>query len=121
MVCPDGKYFGQSESVHSGTSGDSPASQTQRANESSGNDGSQSQAAVTQPVRQAAEPSQTYSTSSMPQDASRDKDVQDVTPETEDDTYEAFFGMREPPFALTPNPAFFFVNERGREGAKQIE
>ncbi len=34
--------------------------------------------------------------------------------------YETFFGMREPAFTLTPNPAFLYLNQRSREGMNRI-
>ncbi len=34
--------------------------------------------------------------------------------------YERFYGMREPAFTLTPNPAFLYLNERSKEGLAQI-
>ena len=52
----------------------------------------------------------------------RDEGDQVLTDEAEDiEDYESFYGMREPPFTLTPNPAFFFVNEQTEEGLKLIE
>ncbi len=36
------------------------------------------------------------------------------------DMYETFYGMMEPAFTLTPNPAFLYLNERSKEGLNQI-
>ena len=33
--------------------------------------------------------------------------------------YEAFFGLKEPPFKMTPDPQFFFVGEKQREALAQ--
>ncbi len=34
--------------------------------------------------------------------------------------YESYYGMTEPAFTLTPNPAFLYLNERSKEGLNQI-
>jgi len=33
--------------------------------------------------------------------------------------YEAFFGLKEPPFKMTPDPQFFYVSEKHREALAQ--
>ena len=34
--------------------------------------------------------------------------------------YEKFFGLKEPPFSLTPDPAFLFVNKRCKDAINRI-
>lgn len=34
--------------------------------------------------------------------------------------YESFFGLREPPFTLTPNPAFLYLTERSEEALGRL-
>jgi general secretion pathway protein A len=114
-------YLRLSGPSRSGASGESAASKTQRAIECGADEGSQGQGAIPPAGNQEALPLETPSTSVALHSAGDAEEGQAVTAEAEFETYEAFYGMREPPFTLTPNPAFFFVNERGREGVKQIE
>jgi general secretion pathway protein A len=117
----DATYLRLSGPSHPGDPSESAASQTPKAIESGANEGSQSQGAVQPAGSQAALLLEIPATSAALRSADNAEDGRAVAAETEFETYEAFYGMREPPFALTPNPAFFFVNERGREGLKQIE
>jgi len=121
MSSPVGKYPGQSESVEPGISCDDPAGQPQGPVEPAGSGDKQSAPEGVPPESHDASRSEIDSTMSPEYGPRTEADEQYLAEETEFEPYETFYGMREPPFTLTPNPAFFFVNERCREGLKQIE
>ena len=35
--------------------------------------------------------------------------------------YHSFYGLREPPFELTPNPKYLFLTRQHREGLSTLE
>jgi general secretion pathway protein A len=113
-------YLRLSESSNSAAPSEG-ATQTLRATESGRNDGSQRQRTFPQVESQLASPPKILPTQAALHSSRSEEEAELRADETGFETYEAFYGMREPPFALTPNPAFFFVNERSREGVKQIE
>ena len=121
MSPKDLTYLRLSRHGNSGVPGEDAARQTGGAVESGRDDGIQSEGAVAPEGSQAASPSEVHPTVAPEYAAGADPDNLSLEPESDFESYEAFFGMREPPFTLTPNPAFFFLNERGREGLKQIE
>ncbi len=112
MSSPTGDFLRQSESSDSESTGDSRDIQNPGASESAGNCDKQEVTVTTPSEGQSSPPPEAY-----------DESDQALTQEATEglDSYESFYGMREPPFTLTPNPAFFFVNERGQEGLKLIE
>jgi len=114
-------YLRLSGPSHSGASGEDAARKAEGAVESGRNEGVRSDGAVAPEGSQAASPSEVHPSVAPEYAANSDTDDQSLEAETDFESYETFFGMREPPFTLTPNPAFFFLNERGREGLKQIE
>jgi type II secretory pathway predicted ATPase ExeA len=114
-------YLRLSGPGHPDAPGESAAKPIEGAVESGRNDGSQTKGTVAPEGSQATPLSEVHSTAVPEYAASTDTDGLSLAPETDFEPYETFYGMREPPFTLTPNPAFFFVNERGREGLKQIE
>jgi len=121
MSPKDLTYLRLSGPVHSSAHGESTASQTPGVIESSGDGGSHGHGTVAPAESKAASPQEVHSAVAPPDDAGADEAEQALEAETDFESYETFYGMREPPFTLTPNPAFFFLNERGREGLKQIE
>ena len=121
MSIPIGKYPGQTESEQPGISGDGSATRNQGPVEA-GDAGEAQGAGIAAPARaQPAAPSEPSSAAAQEYGPRAEADEQYLAEEAEFEPYETFYGMREPPFTLTPNPAFFFVHERCREGLKQIE
>jgi type II secretory pathway predicted ATPase ExeA/cell division septation protein DedD len=113
MSSPTGEYYRQSsEPGHAEAADDRQDVGNPGATESAGT-GEERSSPLTTPME--GQPS--------PAPDVRNEEEQAPTEEGEEelDGYESFYGMREPPFTLTPNPAFFFVNERGQEGLKLIE
>jgi type II secretory pathway predicted ATPase ExeA len=110
MSSPTGDPYRQSESGHPEAGGNSSDIRNPGAAESAGTGDGQGS-----PLRAPVDGQP------PPPPKVRDENDQALTEEEELDGYESFYGMREPPFTLTPNPAFFFVNERGQEGLKLIE
>jgi general secretion pathway protein A len=121
MSRKDVTYLRLSGPSRSGGPGESAVSQTQGVIESGRSDGSQNEGAIDPASSIADPPLETPPTSAPLYGDSDADDGQAAIEEPELETYETFYGMREPPFTLTPNPAFFFVNERSREGLKLIE
>jgi general secretion pathway protein A len=111
MSSPTGDYTRQSEPGHPEAADNSPDTRNPGATESA-SAGEEQSSALTAPIEGQPSP---------PSEALGEGEQAVTEDEEELDGYESFYGMREPPFTLTPNPAFFFVNERGQEGLKLIE
>ncbi len=122
MPSPAGSYPGQSESDRPDVPCDDAAGQRPERVGPAGSDG-QTGASGSASAAEAPVAAGSGAISEKPPDYGplTQADEQYLAEETEFEPYETFYGMREPPFTLTPNPGFFFVNARCREGLKQIE
>jgi general secretion pathway protein A len=121
MSSPIGNHPDQCVSGDAHVSCDGSAPEAQEPVESPASGGGQG-APADIPVRSQPTTASEVSSTVAPEYGIRSEaDEQYLAEETGFEPYETFYGMRESPFTLTPNPAFFFLNERGREGLKQIE
>ncbi len=121
MSSPIGKYAVQPQTDGPDISGDNRSRQMQGSIEPGGTCDTQGTTETVPMENQAADSSKIDAPVAPESDPTTESDEQSPDAETDFESYETFYGMRESPFTLTPNPAFFFVNERSREGLKQIE
>jgi type II secretory pathway predicted ATPase ExeA len=121
MSSPIGSHPDQWASGEPVASCDSSGGRKEEPIEPSDSGSSQGAEAAAPSGSQVNQPPEVDPPSAPERDADLNGDGQSPAAESDLESYETFFGMREPPFTLTPNPAFFFVNDRGREGLKQIE
>src|SRR5512135_3761298 len=118
MSSPIGNHPGRPEQGEPGVSGGSSIAKEQESIEPGGSGAGQGVATDGPAAGQVTPSPETPPAEALALDAGADADTQSLAPETDFESYETFYGMREPPFTLTPNPAFFFLNDTGREGLK---
>ena len=102
MSPKDLTYLRLSGPAHSSARGESTASQTPGVIESSGDGGSHGHGTVAPVESKAASPQEVHSAVAPPDDAGAYEAEQALEAETDFESYETFYGMREPPFTLTP-------------------